>query len=324
MLTIDHLTVRYPNTRRPAVDDFSLEVSDGEIVCVVGESGSGKSTLALACLRLLSEDVQTKGAVRLDGRDITKLQHGELRSVRGSKIGFINQDALSSFNALWTVGEQIAETIRAHTPANHSTAWAQAVAELERVRLPNPERIALSYPHELSGGQRQRAALAMALALRPKLLIADEPTSALDVTTATHLLALLRQLQREMRIGVLLITHDLRVVRAVGDRVAVVYAGILGELGARTVVLETPRFPYTQSLLDSLDLDRPRGTLKGIAGAPPGLSRAVTGCPFAPRCPRAQDICRNKLPPPETDGGSTYRCHFPLRHQEAVVADADR
>lgn len=316
MLAIDTLTVRYPNTSRPAVNAVSLEVGDGEVVCVVGESGSGKSTLALACLRLLGEGVGVDGAIRLNGREILSMSRQELRVLRGPQIGFVNQDALSSFDPLWTVGEQIAETIRAHTRASRSAAWRQAVDQLGRVRLPMPERIAASYPHELSGGQRQRAALAMALVLKPRLLIADEPTSALDVTTAAHLLALIKQLQRESGIGVLLITHDLRVVESIADRVAVMYGGMLGEVGTRGDVLERPRFPYTKALMDSLDLDRPRGALEGIRGLPPGLSQSLPGCPFAPRCPRAQDICTRVLPDEARIDGTVFRCHFPLLHEE--------
>ncbi len=321
MLAIENLSVRYPNTRRPAVEGVSLTVGDGEIVCVVGESGSGKSTLALACLRLLG-DATVEGTIRVDGRDVLGMSPAELRAVRGREIGFVNQDALSSFSPLWTVGEQIAETVRAHTSASRAEAWRRTVEQLALVRVPNPERIARSYPHELSGGQRQRAALAMALVLKPRLLIADEPTSALDVTTAAHLLVLLRQLQRESAIGVLLITHDLRVVESVADRVAVMYAGVLGETGGSADVLGHPRFPYTRALMDSLDLARPRGALEGIRGVPPGLSQALTGCPFAPRCSRAQEVCARALPPPRTDGGVTYRCHFPYLEMEVAGADA--
>jgi len=311
MLKISNLTVGYSRSLRPALNGVSLEVGTGEVVCVVGESGSGKSTLALACLRLLGSDVEIGGTIELDGRNIFSLSAAELRNVRGREIGFVNQDALSSFSAYWTVGEQIAETIEAHTNLPRRIAWERTLDQLASVRIDNPERIARSYPHELSGGQRQRAALAMGLALRPRILIADEPTSALDVTTASHLLALLRQLQREYSIGVLLITHDLRVVEAVADRVAVMYAGILGEVGARDEVLRRPRFPYTRALIDSLDLERARGSLKGVPGVPPGLSETLPGCPFAPRCTRAEDICQRMSPAPVTIGETVVRCHFP-------------
>ncbi len=317
MLAIENLVVRYPDTARPAVNSLSLEVGDGEMVCVVGESGSGKSTLALACLRLLGDGANVEGSIQLDGREILTMNRHEMRSVRGRQIGFVNQDALSSFSPLWTVGEQIAETIRVHTAASRSEAWRQTVEQLARVRLPNPERIAFSYPHELSGGQRQRAALAMALVLNPRLLIADEPTSALDVTTAAHLLALLKQLQREFAIGALLITHDLRVVESIADRVAVMYGGILGEIGAHDEVLRRPRFPYTKALMDSLDLGRERGKLGGIRGLPPGLSQALPGCPFAPRCDRAKAVCSGVLPQQSAVAGTTFRCHFPLLYEEA-------
>lgn len=311
MLKAEGLTVRYARTLRPAVDNVSLDVAAGEVVCVVGESGSGKSTLALAILRLLGSGAAVEGRVALDGRDILSLPDRALRKVRGRDIGFVNQDALSSFSAYWTVGEQIAETVRAHSDVSRTVAWRRAIEELANVRVRSPERIARSYPHELSGGQRQRAALAMALVLRPKLLIADEPTSALDVTTAAHLLALLGQLQRENGVGVLLITHDLRVVEAIADRVAVMYGGVLGEIGDRADVLKHPRYPYTRALIESLDLDRRRGTLHGIRGTPPGLSEAVAGCPFAPRCPRARKPCDSVAPPPVRVGRSVVRCHYP-------------
>jgi oligopeptide/dipeptide ABC transporter ATP-binding protein len=317
MFRISDLTVRYSRSLRPAVDGVSLDVAPGEVVCVVGESGSGKSTLALACLRLLGPDVEVTGSIELAGRDLARLPDSELRRVRGREVGFVNQDALSSFSAYWTVGEQISETIRTHTDATRKAAWARTIEQLASVRVRDPERIARSYPHELSGGQRQRAALAMALVLQPRVLIADEPTSALDVTTASHLLALLRELQRKQSIGVLLITHDLRVVQAVADRVAVMYAGIIGEMGACRDVLRQPKFPYTKALIASLDLERARGTLQGLRGAPPGLSEHLDGCPFAPRCPRAGDVCRRIAPPPSVIDGVTVRCHFPYTATEA-------
>jgi oligopeptide/dipeptide ABC transporter ATP-binding protein len=321
MLEIKDLTVRYENTVRPALTGVDLTVGGGEIVCVVGESGSGKSTLALASLGLLDEIARISGDIRVGSRPILELSPRELRDVRGRDVGFVYQDALTAFSPLWTVGEQIAETIRVHDGSARSVAWNRTLRQLAEVRVPEPERIARSYPHELSGGQRQRAALAMALVLEPKLLIADEPTSALDVTTGVHLLALLKQLQAKRSISVLLITHDMGVVDAVADRVAVLYAGLLGEIGERTDVLRSPRFPYTKALVDSVDLDRPRGKLGGIPGTPPGLSEEIDGCPFAPRCPRAQGICTIELPAEREIAGVTVRCHFPLvPEREASVA----
>jgi oligopeptide/dipeptide ABC transporter ATP-binding protein len=319
VLRIEDLTVCYPATVRPAVDHLSLEVHEGELVCVVGESGSGKSTLALACLRLLGEDVRVSGVVELAGKRILELSKSELRAVRGRDVGFVYQDALSSFSPLWTVGEQIAETVRAHESCSRRDAWARVIEQLATVRLRDPERIATSYPHELSGGQRQRAAFAMALVLSPRLLIADEPTSALDVTTSAHVLALLKQLQRELRISVVLITHDMHVVDAVADRIAVMYAGLIGEVGRAAEVRTRPRFPYTRALIESLELDRPRGGLRVIPGAPPGLSVPLAGCPFAPRCPNAQQHCAEVVPGPTEIGGSLVRCHFPHTYTEAEV-----
>jgi oligopeptide/dipeptide ABC transporter ATP-binding protein len=220
------------------------------------------------------------------------------------------------------VGEQISETIRAHEPCSRAAAWSRTVAELGTVRIREPERIARAYPHELSGGQRQRAAFAMALALRPSLLIADEPTSALDATTAAHVLALLKQRQLELGVSVLLITHDMHVVEAVADRIGVMYGGVLGEVGDSDEVRRRPRYPYTKALIDSLELDRGRGALAGIAGAPPGLTVHVPGCPFAPRCERAEEPCRTSLPPVTSTGGSLVRCFFPLV-QVPVDARAD-
>ncbi len=315
MLTIDNLTVRYPGTRLAAVNGVSLQVNDGESMCIVGESGSGKSTLALASMRLLADGAEVEGSVRLDGKSLLEASPAALRQIRGRDIGFVFQDALSSFSAYWTVGEQISETIRAHTNATRRQAWEQTVAQLAKVQIQDPERVARSYPHELSGGQRQRAALAMALALKPRLLIADEPTSALDVTTAAHLLALIKQLQAELNISVLLITHDIRVVEAIADRLAVMYGGVLGEIGDRASVLARPRYPYTRALINSLDLSQPRGRLMGVPGAPPGLSEPIAGCPFAPRCPLASDVCASE-PPPLDIGLSRVRCHHPIVHQE--------
>lgn len=312
LFEIEGLTVRYPRTARAAVDTVDLEIREGEFLCIVGESGSGKTTLALACLRLLGEDVDVTGSIRLGKKDLLLLSKRELREIRGREIGFVYQDALTSFSPLCTVGGQISETIRAHEPCSRSDAWERTLEQLATVRLSEPDRIARSYPHELSGGQRQRAAIAMALALRPRLLIADEPTSALDVTTAAHILALLKELQSELGISVLLITHDMHVVEAVADRIGVMYAGVIGELGDSREVRLSPRYPYTKALIDSLDLDRPRGGLAGIPGAPPGLSELIAGCPFAPRCPRAGQPCRVSLPPVLSDSGPSVRCFFPL------------
>lgn len=311
-LELQELTVHYRGTSRAAVDRIDLSVAGGEIVCIVGESGSGKSTLALASLRLLDRDAVVAGAIRLNGRDLMGFDERELRQARGSEVGFVYQDALSAFSPLWTVGEQIVETIRAHEKCSRQDARQRTVAQLAAVRLPDPERMASSYPHELSGGQRQRAALAMALVLRPRLLIADEPTSALDVTTGAHLLALLKQLQRDLDLAVLLITHDMRVVQMAGDRVAVMYAGSLSELGSCQSVFLEPHHPYTAALMGSLDLDRARGALESVPGSPPGLAVKLAGCRFAPRCPHATDRCRAQAPEPRDAGGTVVRCHHPL------------
>ena len=311
-LELVDLEVHYRGTARAAVGGVSLNVDAGEIVCIVGESGSGKSTLALASLRLLDREATVTGTIRLGGRDLLALDERELRRVRGSEVGFVYQDALSAFSPLWTVGEQIIETIRAHEACSRQDAHERTIAQLAAVRLPDPERMAGSYPHELSGGQRQRAALAMALVLRPRLLIADEPTSALDVTTGAHLLALLKQLQRELDLAVLLITHDMRVVQMAGERVAVMYAGGLSEIGSRESVFSQPHHPYTAALMGSLDLDRARGMLGGVPGAPPGLTSTMTGCRFAPRCPHATVRCSTEAPEARDVGRSVVRCHFPI------------
>jgi oligopeptide/dipeptide ABC transporter ATP-binding protein len=319
ILEVETLSVRYRGTARPAIEGVNLAVEEGEILCIVGESGSGKTTLALASLRLLGPDAAVTGAIRITGRDVLALRPRELRALRGAEVGFVYQDALSAFSPLWTVGEQIAETIRAHEECSRGEAFNRSVAQLGAMRLPDPERIARSYPHELSGGQRQRAALAMSLVLRPRLLIADEPTSALDVTTGAHLLALLKELQRELSLAVLLITHDMRVVEMVGDRVAVMYAGAISEIGARRAVFARPHHPYPAALLASLDLERDRGTLGGVAGTPPGLTENLAGCRFSPRCPGARELCRTTDPGASVIGESTVRCHFPLLKEDADV-----
>jgi oligopeptide/dipeptide ABC transporter ATP-binding protein len=323
-LELEGLTVHYHGTARAAVEDVSLTLERGETLCIVGESGAGKSTLALASLRLLGRDASVSGAVRLDGRDLLTLTPRELRSVRGAEVGFVYQDALSAFSPLWTVGEQIIETVRAHEDCSRSAALERAIAELSAVRLPDPERIARSYPHELSGGQRQRAALAMALVLRPRLVIADEPTTALDVTTGAHLLSLLNGLQRELSLAVLLITHDMRVVRMAGDRVAVMYAGSISEIADCASLFADPHHPYTAALLASLDLERERGTVGGVRGAPPGLTEDVAGCRFAPRCNYATDRCRVEDPEPREFRTSVLRCHHPLVSSPEANAHAHR
>jgi oligopeptide/dipeptide ABC transporter ATP-binding protein len=311
-LELEDLAVHYQGTGRDAIEGVSLTVEQGEILCIVGESGSGKSTLALASLRLLGREATVSGTIRIGGRDLLRLTDRELRALRGAEVGFVYQDALSAFSPLWTVGDQIVETIRAHEDCSKDEAFQRTIAQLAAVRLPDPERMARSYPHELSGGQRQRAALAMALVLRPRLLIADEPTSALDVTTGAHLLALLKELQREMDLAVLLITHDMHVVQMAGERVAVMYAGSISEVGECEPVLSDAHHPYTVALMASLDLERPRGTLGGVPGSPPGLTEEIVGCRFAARCQYAAELCRVENPEPRQVGASVIRCHFPL------------
>ncbi|MEK6721847.1 MAG: ABC transporter ATP-binding protein [Chloroflexota bacterium] len=276
------------------VHGVSLQLGPGETLAVVGETGSGKSLTMLALMRLLAPPLAiTRGRIAFDGHDLTSLSEREMRELRGSQMAMIYQDPMTSLNPLMRIGAQVAEAMTAHGVAN-SEARRRSLELLARVEIPDPERTARSYPHEFSGGMRQRAVIAIALAMRPRLLIADEPTTALDVTIQQQILALVNELRRELRMATIWVTHDLGVVARMVDRVVVMYAGHVVEDAPVDQLFHAPQHPYTRSLLAALPnpTDQSRPALVQIPGRPPLPTEMVEGCPFRPRCAQAREACR--------------------------------
>lgn len=293
-----HAQVRSGGHPLPVVRGVSFDVRAGETVALVGESGSGKSLTALALMGLLPGGAQvTAGSVHLGGRDLLALDDRARRAVRGREIAMIYQDPMTSLNPLLRVGAQIVEGLEAHG-VPRARARERALAALDEVSLPRPERIARSYPHQLSGGQRQRVMIAMAVALRPAVLIADEPTTALDVTIQQQILTLADDLRRRTGMAVVWITHDLAVVARIARRVLVMYAGQVVESGPSRELFRAPQHPYTAGLLRSLPPMRgdERPPLPQIGGAPPDFSALPPGCPFQPRCPQRIQRCGHEEP----------------------------
>jgi len=279
-----------------AVDGVTLSVRPGEMLGLVGESGCGKTVTALSILRLVPDPPGriVGGTISFEGRDLVRLPEEEIRKIRGCAISMIFQEPMTSLNPVFTVGEQVAEGIRHHEKVSRREAWDQAVEVLKRVKIPDPARRAREYPHQLSGGMRQRVMIAIALALSPKLLIADEPTTALDVTIQAQILELLLGLQEEMKMAVMLITHDLGVIAETADRVVVMYAGRVVEEASVKELFDNPLHPYTQGLMESLprlETGKARQRLRAIPGLVPNLLQLPTGCKFAPRCPKVVEQC---------------------------------
>ncbi len=287
-----------------AVDDVSFTVRRGETLAIVGESGCGKSVSALSIMRLVPDPPGriVGGSVTLEGTDLLGLDEAGMRKIRGDRISMIFQEPMTSLNPVMRIGDQITEAVQLHRSMTNKEAWKKAVEMLRLVRIPEPERRALEYPHQLSGGMRQRAMIAMALACRPTLLIADEPTTALDVTIQAQILALIVELQKELGTGLILITHDLGVVAQTAQRVIVMYAGKKVEEASVEALFENPRHPYTRGLMASMPAVIGLGAktdarLTEIPGMVPSLTNLPTGCAFAPRCAMAIDRCRAEYPP---------------------------
>ena len=282
-----------------AVDGVSFAIERGEVLGLVGESGCGKSVTSLSIMRLVPPPGRVvAGRIRLDGDELLDKDAEAMRRVRGARIAMVFQEPMTSLNPVFTIGDQIAAAVRAHAGASHRAAWGRAVEMLDRVQVPSPRERARDYPHQLSGGLRQRAMIALALAPGPQLLIADEPTTALDVTIQAQILDLLRRLQAERGMAVLLITHDLGVVAELCHRVAIIYAGRIVEMAPVEAVFREPLHPYTRGLLRCLPHPSRFGQpLSSIDGAPPDLRRVGGGCRFAPRCALAIDRCRSDEPP---------------------------
>jgi peptide/nickel transport system ATP-binding protein len=299
LLSVTDLAVTFPTEDGDvhAVRGVSFDVAAGQTVGIVGESGSGKSVCTQAILQLV-RGAKVSGTARFDDRDLLTLSPQSMRKVRGARIAMVFQDPLSSLHPQYTVGWQIGEAIRAHETTGRQQVRRRAADLLEEVGIPDPARRVDDYPHQFSGGMRQRVMLAMALALRPELLIADEPTTALDVTVQAQLLDLLARLQREHGTAIVLVTHDLGVVAQVADRVLTMYAGRIVEEATTAELFARPHHPYSRGLLSCIPGATTRGTsLVPIAGQPPSMLRLPSGCAFAPRCPHAQDRCRQTLPP---------------------------
>ncbi|RNE93522.1 ABC transporter ATP-binding protein [Marichromatium sp. AB32] len=295
------------------VDDLRLELARGETFALLGESGCGKSMTALSLMRLLPPAGRIEsGAVRLDGVDLLRLSEAEMRRVRGARLAMIFQEPQTSLNPVMRIGAQIAEAVRLHAGAAAAAVDARVLELLHAVGIPDPERRAREYPHQLSGGMKQRVMIAMALAGDPELLIADEPTTALDVTIQAQVLGLLKTLQQQSGLAVLLITHDLGVVAETAERLAVMYAGEIVETATTAAFFAAPAHPYSRMLLDSLPTADKRGArLAAIPGRVPPLDRAFTGCRFVERCPRALARCAEQLPPwHEAGAGHWVRCHL--------------
>jgi peptide/nickel transport system ATP-binding protein/oligopeptide transport system ATP-binding protein len=283
-----------------AVDGVTLDVPRGKTLGIVGESGCGKSMLSLSIMRLVPQPGRiAQGSVMLDGRDLAALSPAEMRGVRGSDIAMIFQEPMTSLNPVHSVGDQLTEAMRAHDPkASAAELRDRAIEALRRVRIPSPERRFAEYPHQLSGGMRQRVMIAMALSCKPRLLIADEPTTALDVTVQAQILDLLRDLQQETGMSVILITHDLGVVAEMADEVAVMYAGRVVERGTAKDIFEDPQHPYTIGLLGSIPrIEEDRDRLLSIDGSVPPPFAFPSGCRFNPRCPFAIRACTEIDPP---------------------------
>jgi peptide/nickel transport system permease protein len=302
LLRVEHLSTAF-STRAGlvrAVDDVSFDLAAGEALGIVGESGSGKSVLARSLLHLVPDPSgrMTGGSVSLDGVDLFRLTERELGRIRGAEIAIVFQDPLSSLNPTLTIGYQLTEGLMLHQGMPRSEAWARAIELLDAVGIPDSRTRAASYPFELSGGMRQRVMIAMAISCGPKLLIADEPTTALDVTTQAQIMDLILRLRRTTGSALILISHDLGLVAGVVDRVAVMYAGRVVEVGPADVIMKSPEHPYTLALLRSIPrLDRPRpDRLVAIRGVPPDPVRRPEGCSFHPRCPLVMEICRRETP----------------------------
>ena len=312
LLEVRDLVVEFPTRRGVprALDGLSLHIGKGEILGVVGESGAGKSLTGAAIMGLLTPPGRIAGgSVHLDGARIDTLPPHAMRRIRGRRIGMIFQDPLTTLNPLLRIGRQIVETMRTHLPLSEAEARRGAIAWLERVGIPDPDRRVDSWPHEFSGGQRQRVVIAMALCAEPELVIADEPTTALDVSVQAQVIALLKTLTREKGAAVMLITHDMGVIAEAADRVAVLYAGRLAEIGPVATVLRDPAHPYTRGLMDSIpSLEHRLPRLSQIEGAMPRLHAIPSGCAFHPRCPHAFERCRVERPVLSPAGAGEAAC----------------
>jgi peptide/nickel transport system ATP-binding protein len=318
LLEVRHLSVDFPTRRGTllAIDDVSFDIAPGEVLGVVGESGAGKSLTGAAIIGLLEPPGRIAGGeILLEGRRIDNLPPEEMRKLRGRHIGAIFQDPLTSLNPLYTVGRQLVETIRTHLPLSEKQARDRAISLLADTGIPAPEARFDQYPHQFSGGMRQRVVIALALAAEPKLIVADEPTTALDVSIQAQIIALLRKVCREHGAAVMLVTHDMGVIAETCDRVAVMYAGRVVEIGPVADVIHRPAHPYTVGLMGSIPaMDQDRDRLLQIDGAMPRLNAIPAGCAFNPRCPKVFDRCRVERPDLAEAGATRAACWLLAGH----------
>jgi peptide/nickel transport system ATP-binding protein len=312
LLEVRHLRVEFPTRRGTllALDDVSFDVAPGEVLGVVGESGAGKSLTGAAIIGLLEPPGRIAGGeIRLEGERIDHLPPEKMRGIRGRRIGAIFQDPLTSLNPLYTVGQQLIETIQTHLGLGRAEARQRAIRLLQETGIPAPEARIDQYPHQFSGGMRQRVVIALALAAEPQLIVADEPTTALDVSIQAQIIALLKRLCREHGAAVMLVTHDMGVIAETADRVAVMYAGRIVEIGPVQQVIHAPAHPYTVGLMGSIpSMSEDRERLLQIDGAMPRLNAIPPGCPFHPRCPRAFARCMSERPELLPAGATRAAC----------------
>ena len=310
LLDIDGISTHFQTASGAvkALDDNSLTVHEGEIVGIVGESGSGKSTLLRTIMGLIEEPGEVvNGSIEYRGRDLTTLSDEELRQLRGNDISLIFQEPTSHLNPAYTVGDQITDVLKAHTEMEEVERWERTYELLDLLDIPSPEDRAESYPHEFSGGMAQRVCIAMALACQPDLLLADEPTSALDVTIQAQILDLLQELQDELGVAIVWVTHDMGVVAETCDTMGVMYAGNIVEYGDVDDIFAEPKHPYTEALLDTVPSHTDEGDrFDTIEGSPPDLQNLPQGCVFQERCPKAMESCSTHRPPYYEVGGDDW------------------
>jgi peptide/nickel transport system ATP-binding protein len=312
LLEVKHLRVEFPGRHGSllALDDISFEIAPGEILGVVGESGAGKSLTGAAIIGLLEPPGRIAGGeIRLQGQRIDNLPYAQMRTLRGRQIGAIFQDPLTSLNPLYTIGKQLTETILTHLPVSAQEARQRAIALLQETGIPAAAQRIDQYPHQFSGGMRQRVVIALALAAEPKLIVADEPTTALDVSIQAQIISLFKRLCKEHGVAVMLVTHDMGVIAETCDRVAVLYAGRVAEIGPVGNVIHSPRHPYTSGLMGSIPaMGQERERLLQIDGAMPRLNAIPRGCAFHPRCPHVMDRCHQERPELMQAGGTHAAC----------------
>ena len=312
LLSVSNLRVEFPtrNGTLVAVHDVSFDIAPGEVLGVVGESGAGKSLTGAAIIGLIDPPGRiAAGEIRLSGRRIDNLPEGTMRTIRGREIGAVFQDPLTSLNPLYTIGRQLTETIRAHLDMDESAALKRAIGLLDEVGIPAPTRRVDQYPHHFSGGMRQRVVIALAIAANPKLIVADEPTTALDVSIQSQIIQLLKRLCRDHGTAVMLVTHDMGVIAETADRVAVMYAGRIVEIGPVADVIHRPQHPYTTGLMGSIpSIVDERERLTQIDGSMPRLTDIPAGCTFHPRCPQAFGRCRSERPDLLASGATEAAC----------------